>query len=359
VTQVAVIGAGITGLAAAWELEQAGAQPLVLESERRAGGVIVTERRDGFVIEGGPDGFLAAEPELQDLARDVGIGDRLVDQVARGSSVWADGQLKPLGEGEAATLLGIEIQSEGALSKGFRSFATGMADIVETLTKRLANRITTARGVLGIARATRGYRIMFSGGSGVDVDGVICAVPAWTMARLVRNLGVAPAVDLEEVLYFPSLTVSLAYRLEDVGAELTGTGFVARSGSADSLRACTYASLKYPGRAPSGYVLLRAFLGSVSGHPSAVAHAELARILGITAPPAWTRTFHWVRGLPRYKPEHAGRVAVIRDQLSRLPPIAMAGAGVDRAGLSACVGSGRAAARLVLQRLGTGHRTDL
>ena len=60
-TQVAVIGAGITGLAAAWELENAGAQPLVLESERRTGGVIVTERRDGFVVEGGPDGFLAAE----------------------------------------------------------------------------------------------------------------------------------------------------------------------------------------------------------------------------------------------------------------------------------------------------------
>src|SRR5207237_1842119 len=56
-----VVGAGLTGLAAAWELTRAGADVVVLESERRAGGVVLTERRDGFLVEGGPDGFLAGE----------------------------------------------------------------------------------------------------------------------------------------------------------------------------------------------------------------------------------------------------------------------------------------------------------
>jgi len=354
-THVAVIGAGITGLAAAWELERAGVPPLVFESERRAGGVIVTERRDGFVVEGGPDGFLGSEPELPDLARELGIGGRVVDQVARGSSVWTGGRLEPLGEGEAAALLGIDVQGEAVLSKGFRSFAGGMADIVDALMARLAPRVQIASGVIGIARSPHGYRLVLTGGAAVDVEGVVCAVPAWTMARLVRNVGVPLALDLEEVLYFPSLTVSLAYRREDLAAELAGTGFVVRAGAADStLRACTFASLKYPGRAPAGYVLLRAFLGSVSGHPAAVAHGELSHILSITGTPAWTRTFHWVRGLPRYKPQHAERVAGIREQLAQLPPLAIAGAGVDRAGLSACVASGRAAARLVLQRMGAG-----
>ena len=52
-----VVGAGIAGLAAAWELLREGAKfdVTILESERRAGGVIVTERVDGFVVEGGPD----------------------------------------------------------------------------------------------------------------------------------------------------------------------------------------------------------------------------------------------------------------------------------------------------------------
>ena len=51
VTTVAVVGAGIAGLAAAWELERAGVAVMVLESERRPGGVIVTERRVGYRFE--------------------------------------------------------------------------------------------------------------------------------------------------------------------------------------------------------------------------------------------------------------------------------------------------------------------
>jgi len=53
----------------------------VLESERRAGGVIVTEQVQGFVVEGGADGFLAGEPELPALAEQLGIG--IVSSVSR------------------------------------------------------------------------------------------------------------------------------------------------------------------------------------------------------------------------------------------------------------------------------------
>src|SRR3989442_4044841 len=64
VTTVAIVGAGIAGLAAAWELQRAGVAVTLLESERRAGGGIVTQRRDGFIGEGGPDGVLPAGPRL-------------------------------------------------------------------------------------------------------------------------------------------------------------------------------------------------------------------------------------------------------------------------------------------------------
>ena len=120
-----VVGGGVTGLAAAWELQGAGADVSVLESGRRAGGVIVTERRDGFVVEGGPDGFLAAEPDIQVLARELGIGDRLVDPLASGSMLWNGKELAPLAEGQAAALLGIEGQTGVDVSHGFRSFKGG------------------------------------------------------------------------------------------------------------------------------------------------------------------------------------------------------------------------------------------
>jgi len=351
VTTVAVVGAGIAGLAAAWELERAGVAVMVLESERRAGGVIVTERRDGFIVEGGPDGFLAAEPDLPALARELGIGDRLVDQLARGAAVWTGSRFEALAEGSAAALLGIEVRGED-LGAGFRSFAGGMAVVVEALVARLGPATRTAAGVTGMSPSARGYRLTLTGGSALDADGVILALPAFAAARLLATLGVSCARALGEVVYQPSVTVSLAYRSDQVGEPLEGTGFVAAAAAPGVVRACTYASAKYPGRAPVGHVLLRAFLAPSDGEPGVLAHAELAPLLRITGAPLWTRAFHWPRGLPRYEAHHAARVGRVRERLARLPPIALAGAGCDGAGVSACVRSGREAAREVVRRIG-------
>ena len=346
---VAVVGAGLAGLSAAWELQGAGADVVLLDAARHAGGMIVTERRDGFVVEGGPDGFLAAEPDIQDLARGLGIGDRLVDQVARGAALWTGRRLEPLAEGKAAELLGIQVNANVG---GFRTFAAGMADVVEALVARLVPRLRTTQGVTAVAPAQRGWRLSFTGASSLDAEAVILAVPAWVAARWLAGLGVAAARALDTVLYAPSITVSLAYRADQVPAKLEGSGFVAAPDAGGTVRACTYAWRKYPQRAPQGFALLRAFIGPVDGDPAAIAHAELAAIVGIEGAPLWSRAFHWPRGLPRYPRGHAERVAVVRERLAGLAPLAIAGAGFDGAGVSACVKSGREAARTILARLG-------
>src|SRR2546425_13182159 len=93
--RVVVVGAGIAGLTAAWELQRSGGVDVtVLEAERRAGGVIVTEQVEGFIVEGGPDGFLAGEPELPALANELGIGDHIVSQQARGTALWTGKALR-------------------------------------------------------------------------------------------------------------------------------------------------------------------------------------------------------------------------------------------------------------------------
>src|SRR5207237_8068475 len=112
----------------------------------------------------------------------------------------------------------------------------------------------------------------------------------------------------------------------------------------------TYPWVKCPGRAPPGYAWLRAFLEPADGDPAALAHGELATVLGVSGMPLWSRVFHWRRGLPRYKPGHAERVAHVRERLARLAPLDIAGAGFDGVGVSVCVESGREAGKRVRGR---------
>ena len=66
--QVVIIGGGISGLSAAYFLEQRARQAglalsiQLLEQQERLGGVILTERASGFLLEGGPDSFLSVKP---------------------------------------------------------------------------------------------------------------------------------------------------------------------------------------------------------------------------------------------------------------------------------------------------------
>ena len=347
--RVVVVGAGIAGLAAAWELQQAGGIDVtVLESERRPGGVIVTEQVEGFIVEGGPDGFLAGEPELPALAKELGIGDHVVSQSARGTALWTGKALEPIDAGRAAALLGIDASS-AEVAAGFRSFANGMGEPVVALAQKLAGTLRVAQGVAGLVSEGRRWHVAITGGSAHDADGVVLALPAYSAGRLLEAVGIAGGRALADVVYSPSITVSLAYREDQMRAPLEGAGFVVASPV--HIRACTYASQKFPGRAPEGHVLLRAYLPPMDGDPPQVAHAELAAILGIRGEPLWSRVFYWDRGLPRYRARHAEHVAAVRRRLARLPPLAIAGAGYDGAGVSACERSGRQAGKEILRRL--------
>src|SRR3970282_543759 len=81
--RIAVVGGGISGLSAAYTLAKAresGApiEEFLIEAGDRLGVFIRTERIEGFVIEAGPDSFLAEKPEAAALARELGLGDQLL-----------------------------------------------------------------------------------------------------------------------------------------------------------------------------------------------------------------------------------------------------------------------------------------
>ncbi len=75
---IAIIGGGISGLSAAWALHKRRVPYLLLEAGPSLGGVIRTETRGGFLLEGGPDSMLAQKPEGVALCRELGLGERLI-----------------------------------------------------------------------------------------------------------------------------------------------------------------------------------------------------------------------------------------------------------------------------------------
>jgi oxygen-dependent protoporphyrinogen oxidase len=93
--RVVVAGAGISGLSLAFELERIGVSVLVLESARRAGGKIETDRRDGYICERGPASYLDRYDSITPLARSLGIAGRVLPAFAAGERrlVVADGRL--------------------------------------------------------------------------------------------------------------------------------------------------------------------------------------------------------------------------------------------------------------------------
>src|SRR5262245_34599682 len=99
--RVVIVGGGISGLALAWRLEQAAPDfsVLALESAGRLGGTIATTLRDDFRVEEGPNGFLDTNPATLQLAREVGLVDRLVpasEEARRNRYLLLEGRLRKL-----------------------------------------------------------------------------------------------------------------------------------------------------------------------------------------------------------------------------------------------------------------------
>ena len=104
-TRIAIIGGGISGLTAAFSLEEhrrAGAVEYTLyESSPHLGGVLRTERIHGCLVEAGPDSFITEKPWAADLCRSLGLGDELIgsNDADRKTYILIKGRLIPMPDG--------------------------------------------------------------------------------------------------------------------------------------------------------------------------------------------------------------------------------------------------------------------
>lgn len=132
---VAVVGGGITGLATAYYLRQAGIAATVVEAGDHPGGKIQTEELAGVPVERGPDTFLARVPWAVDLCRELGLGDELVEPATGKAFLWTGGRLRPL---PARHVLGVPVALRPLLASGVLSragVARALLDLVLPATR--------------------------------------------------------------------------------------------------------------------------------------------------------------------------------------------------------------------------------
>jgi len=189
---------------------------------------------------------------------------------------------------------------------------------------------------------------------------VIVATPAFHAAEILRGCATAAANELRQISYASTATVSLAFRREDFPHPPDSFGFVVPAIERRRIMACTFSSLKYPGRAPEGQILLRAFVGGAlqaklfDDNDAAMAQHvrdELKSLLSVTAQPLISRIWRHPQSMPQYHVGHDARIQRIENSLKDFSALALAGSAYHGVGISDCVRTGEEAAEKVIGRV--------
>jgi oxygen-dependent protoporphyrinogen oxidase len=255
--------------------------------------------------------------------------------------------------------------TSGARWSLFVSVDDGMQSLVDALAARLpAGAVQLRTAVTAVRREQCGdrtrWQIVTDNGRLLTAAAVVLATPAHQAARLLGELDRQLVAELNAIAYASSATVSLAYRSQQIPAGLDGFGFVVPLVEARSIVACTYSSMKYPGRAPDGHALLRAFVGGAMQQSlfeqddtamAASVRRELRELLGIISEPLLTRIHRHPQAMPQYCVGHLDRMARIEACLLRHPGLALAGNAYRGVGIPDCVHSGELAAEQISRQL--------
>ncbi|HEV7904784.1 MAG TPA: protoporphyrinogen oxidase [Pyrinomonadaceae bacterium] len=187
----------------------------------------------------------------------------------------------------------------------------------------------------------------------IEADGVCLALPAYASAQLLGDVDASLAAELDSIPYASTATVNLAFRRDSIPHALEGFGFVVPYIERRKVIACTFSSVKFAGRAPEGYALLRAFVGGAlqpemyaldEDEMLAAVREDLRALLGIEHAPLFAHVEKWPRSMAQYHLGHLARVARIRAHLRRFPSLQLAGNAYGGAGLPDCIRSGHVAA---------------
>lgn len=488
-----VVGGGVTGLAAAWQLVTSGHEVVVVEAAERWGGKVRTERVDGLVLEHGPDSFVAYRPGAVRLAdevgvaaevvgavpprlvhlrvrgrmrpmpagmglvlptrlgpfattrilspwqklratadlvlprrlgdRDVSIGELLRRRLGRGvvarfadplvGGIYGAGVdelsvdavlpvlrsheaehrslvLASLAQGRAARKAaragarhartghttgpvgsahsngaggsrphgaggggngGGTVGSGGPGGSPFRTMRGGIGQLVEATVAGLADRGADLRLGTRVGRLEErpdGVRVTLADGTAIDAAGVVLAGGAQSSAMLLADLAPEASRALGEIRHGSTNAVHLAFDADAFDTPPAGHGYLEAGPDRPPVSAVTIISAKWADRAPTGTVLVRAFVPGRVGPASTLPDADLldavtshvSATLGARRAPVLRHLVRWPSAMPTYTVGHLDRVAAVEAALAA-GRVRVAGSALHGVGLPDCIADGR------------------
>jgi oxygen-dependent protoporphyrinogen oxidase len=232
----------------------------------------------------------------------------------------------------------------------FYSLAGGLGELVEALRRQLsATRVRLGTPVKRLRREAGRFVVTLRDGSSLSAQSVIVAVPAYAAAPLLSAISPEAGLLLQTVPFASSATVALGYRREDVTHPLDGYGMLVPRREGLRTSACSFVSSKFPGRAPEGHVLLRAFLGGArdpdllqlaDAELAALARREMRDVLGLRGDPVLERVYRWPRATPQMVVGHLERMSRLDRIVEGVPGLFLTGSGLHGTGLPDAIADG-------------------
>lgn len=306
---VTIIGGGLSGLAAAFAVQQAGVSYRLIEVKDRLGGSIATEREAGWVLDTGLFGF--SPDDDWDFLADVGLNP-------------------------AHDLIEIPLPTR----RPAVAFRHGTGALIDAYAKRLTGTIIHRMAVSSIGKQGERFTLCLENGMVWDTGAVIVAAPARYAERMLRNLAPQAAAQLEDYPYDTITRLALGYAREYIPQPEKVVW---------DMGLPHYFATSHPDRVPTGHILLQ--LG-VRHAPLELPPRKLVSVVQRDAnlPPGQVieRVSRWAEAEP-LRP-HDADFYDWSDELEGKLPEGLALAGNDYAGLSLAerVESGYAAAERVL-----------
>jgi len=243
----------------------------------------------------------------------------------------------------------------------FLSLQGGLGSLVERLVERIGKgRLRTDHSLIALERDGSRFVLRTSRAT-LRARAVVLTLPAPVAAAVIPPGRLSR--ELAAIRYTSTATAAFAFSKTGATRALDGSGFLVPPGEGRIL-AATWVTSKWPGRAPEGSILVRAYVGPGSDLdlPDAdlveLARSELERLSGPFGEPRFSRLYRH-RGIrPQPGIGHRERLERMDVELGQLPGLFLAGAGYDGVGIPDCVRQAKSAARAALAFLNRASQVD-